>query len=52
MQCTRQHAISRRAPQRAMAQAQAVRSYRCCPGLDGAPPDKVVIEYDPEDVDM
>jgi hypothetical protein len=35
----------------ARAQAAGTRAYRCCPGLDGAPPDRVVIEYDPQDVD-
>lgn len=27
------------------------RAYRCCPGLDGAPPDIISIEFDPEEVD-
>ncbi|KAI8475415.1 MAG: hypothetical protein J3K34DRAFT_464920 [Monoraphidium minutum] len=40
------------APRAAVAAPCGARSYRCCPGLDGAPPDKVTIEYDPEDVDM
>ncbi|GBF97736.1 hypothetical protein Rsub_10900 [Raphidocelis subcapitata] len=31
--------------------APARRHYRCCPGLDGQPPDRVNIEFDPEDVD-